>query len=283
MKIKRISKASVIEWLKRIFTLQTLAVVAGIIAALYAYKSYRDNKPTQISMDFYGFCESEKVDEIEWFINLISPDFRGNSLCVFFGMDYPSAGFPSGIPDVRNKTNKSIKDFRLDVKITYTWFEFDEKDISPDFEIVENDTALHELKLRYKYDVLNAKRAIPNPLKCMYLMDTVPWQTEKKDSYALSMTYNISYDGIPEPRWFNVHYYVYYDDVNPLIISDDYLDRFLSGCYKNGEFTRQRHNTLVSVIDHTRSKMAIPHGKLTDDKFEKFKRDFIKEYNKTKR
>ena len=277
MKNKQLSEKLVVKWLKKIFSIQTIAVVAGITAAWFTYKTYKDNKPAQISMEFYGFCESENVDEKVWFYNLISPDFS-DGLIVRFGKDYPSAFFPSGIPGIANKSSKSIKDFRLDVTVSYTWFEFDQNDICPDFEIVENNIALHEIKLRYKYDVLNANSSIPNPIKWMHLMDTVPSPFEKQDAYAVDMMYTISYDGIPETRWFDTHFFVYYDDINPLDISDEYIDEFLTIFYKNGNFNR--HNTMVAVIDKTRSKMAIPHGKLTDSKFEKFKKDFIKSRKK---
>lgn len=77
MKNKLVSKNIIVGWLKRIFSIQTVAVVAGIIAAIYAYKTYKDNQPAQISVVYF---ESNgtiiNLDKMQRFVQLLSTNNR---------------------------------------------------------------------------------------------------------------------------------------------------------------------------------------------------------------
>lgn len=265
MKIKRISKASVIKWLKKVFTLQTLAVVAAIIAALYAYKTYQDTKPAQISREYYVSVGSKiNVDDKNDFINLMTP-YYGRTL--YFGSDYSNGFFPNGMPNIVNASSKSIKDFRLEIDVIIFGLSLDYNYINPDFEIVESDTI--EYKLRYKYDVFHPKSAVPVPFQRLRLIDSC-----SVDDCLLRMFYRITYEGISEPKDFQLYYRVCYTD-DDLQDQHKQLDDFLTWCYYNGSFTECRDNTIVTFVDEQDARIVNPPKRLNDAKFEKFKKEFI--------
>lgn len=294
MKIKRISKATVIGWLKKIFTLQSLAVIAGFIAAFFAYKTYQDNKPAQITTEYYSDYESINIDEKIDIVNLISPncfdralyyrngfithinfpDSSGNNRPLYMGNGYPTRSFPCGIPSIRNNSSKAIMNFRLDIDISYASLCINKDKISPYYEIVENDTILRKMVLRYKYNVLNAKSSIPLPFSCMYLSDSICGST------GASLLYRMTYDGIDVARVLRVFYFLCFDETYPDVLTDDCINEFLTTCYDGGYFTNRKKRTLVAIIDKYKTMVVNPPKRLNDVKFEKFKKKFIEDFNK---
>lgn len=263
-------ETAIMRWLKRIFSIQTVSVIAALVAAYYAYKSYIDNQPSQISLEYNVFHETINADDKQNFINLMAANYRS----LAFGSGYSDGFIPNGMPNIINKTNKSIKNFKLEVTIRFFHLAFRQEDINKDFEVIENDTTFSTLKLKYKYDVFNAQSAIPIPLKFMHLPESEPFSDD--NTYTILFSYNITYDGISEPRDFGISYIVYFDNEEHLSITDKHIDEFLSSCYKQGCFTEYKNNTLVSVVDAARTRVATPSISLTDDSFEKYKERFIK-------
>ncbi len=269
MKTKRISKASVIEWLKRIFTLQTLAVIVGFIAALYAVKSYKDNRLSKISMEYWTNDKKiiKNVDNIVRFENLICPYERMVKLDGY------------GYPMLVNKSSKSVNNLQLTIEVNYERLGFFDKDISSDYSVIEHNTVTRTIKLRYNPTILNAKSVIPFPIGKMYLPDTIPIQ--KDECFSVHFQYKFTYDGMPgNPRLFMpiVFYitdHVYFDNKDQLHSDDEHVDAFLTQCYQMGYLTEYRKYLVAAICDIDDFQMVKPPKRLNDAKFEKFKKEFI--------
>lgn len=281
MKIKRISKASVIEWLKRIFTLQSLAVIAGFIAAFYTYKTYKDNQPAHISLEYSEGYEAVNVEDKDILINLSSSSLGK----VFFRSLNPDDKHPIGLPIIVNKSSKSVENLNLEVSINTGFFEFKEEDVGIDFEIIDNNpTIQNAITLRYKNNYLNANSEIPVPLWFLYVPDTIlipkvydsceTVSYAKDDCISSVFQYKITYDGLSKPIEFVVVDYVYIGEYRPWLLSDEQIDKFLTMCYERGCFTELKNRIIVSVLDRN-PMIVIPPKKLSDADFKEFKRGFV--------
>ena len=262
-------ETAIMRWLKRLFSLQTVSVIAALVAAYYAYKSYKDNQPSQISIEYNVFHESIKADNIQNYVNLMVPNYKS----LAFGSGYSDGFIPNGMPNILNKTNKSINNFKLEITIRYFHLNINPEDICKDYVIIENDTSLYLLKLKYKYNIFNAQSAIPIPVKFMNLPGSRPFPDDS--IYKIYFVYNITYDGIAENKDFGISYDVYFDQETHLSVTDKHIDDFLTSCYKEGAFTEYKNNTLVSVVDMVDTKVANPSMISTDESFEKYKRRFF--------
>lgn len=272
------SKETIIGWLKRIFSLQTIAVVVGIIAAIYAIKTYKDNHSGEMSLDFYYYrywenhLEKTDVHDKDVFENLIATE---NGVVSFGDGGYSNSSWPNGIPCIQNKSSNSIKNFRLEIEVYHEGLEIDQNDIYPDYEIQYQDTINHHLLLRYKYDVLNGNSSVPTPISRMHLPDSIPLDSMPlwEKNYDVHFAYRIVYDGIPKPCQLYINYTMCFGVGSCL--TEKQIDDFLSKRYNDGCFDQNRKRTLVTVIDCTYCEVMDPPKKLTEAKFEDFKKDFI--------
>ena len=264
MSKKRITKETMEKWLERIFSVQTLTVIVGAIAAFFAYKSYKDSQPAKIHFALItNLNDYIKVDNKTLFVNLIVPN---NKL-----IPWGSGVLPDGTPVIVNESSKSIKNLKLEVDIFYPDCGICE--ISQDYDIVKHDSLVHLIKLGYKYDILNAFSSIQPPIENLYLDDSSSFP---KDSCTMFwFHYNIIYDGASKPQGFTAIYYVYFDNNEFLRVTDEHVDEFLTNCYQEGYFTEVKDGTLVSIVDLARFYIVKPPKRLTDAKFEDFKKDFL--------
>lgn len=269
MKNKHLTKASIVSCLKKLFSVQTMTVIASIAsicAAYFAYITFVNNQSPQLSREFYLFDHHINVDDKRCFLNLIAPNHNLISL----GSGEANY-FPTCIPNIVNNTSKSIKDLLIEVTISYRDLEIQPKDICKDFDIIKHDEACHLLTLRYKYDILNAGRAIPIPVSWIQLPKYASFSKDKYHMFWLY--YTITYDGIPKPQEIFSYNYVYFD--GELSLRDEHIDEFLTMAFEEGYLTWKKNTTLVSVINHLKSKIAIPPKALNVKNFVKFKKDFI--------
>ena len=264
MKNKQVSKETIVGWLKRIFSIQTLAVVAGIVAAIYAYKTYKDNQPAQISVVYIDDSNGTmtNLDNMQRFVQLLAT----NNRMVYF--DWSSYYCP--YPCIFNDTKKSIKDFKVELAVYSGELFLDESDVFPYYEMVTHSTVLKGYLFKYKSDVLNAKSYIPMPVIRMHLPDSIP--ISKDTCYNVTVKYEITYDGISRNRNFIMDYYMYFEDEDSWFVSDNHIDEFLTYCYQQGFFTEYKESSFVSVFEDE-NRVVNPPKRLTDKKFARYKKE----------
>lgn len=139
-------------WLKRITSIQSISFIvavfaafAAIFAAYYTYKAYISNEPSQLSIEYPINKENNiNLGKRTSLITLLKSDGR----CLFFGRGVPDGNYPTGIPRIVNNSNKSLMNFKCEVKIYHWDLDYNEVDIDKDYEVVEDLRGC--LKLRYK-------------------------------------------------------------------------------------------------------------------------------------
>lgn len=266
-----------VRWLKRIFSAQTitiflsgLSLFVAIVGAYYGYKSYKDNQIPDLSVEYHIYGQYKKLQGKSYCINLISASYR-----TLFFEPLSKYGRPSlGVPFAVNRSNKTIKDFNLEVIVCYASLVYNIDDINPDYEILKDDTLDHELKLKYKYNFLAAHKSIPMPLTSLSLPESQPISDEK--SYRILFAYLISYNGISEPCDFVSRFDTYFCHTG---LTDKQIDDFLSESYNNCFFDEEiKDKVVVSVIDGYHQLIVNPPTNIKEQDFEKYKTFFIKNY-----
>ena len=257
-------ETAIMRWLKRIFSLQTVSVIAAIIAAYYTYKAYVANEPSQVSIVNSSLLKQVNVVNQRNFIYLMSPNYRLLPIAL-------------GTPIIMNQTNNSIKDFRLEIDIFHPDLKFDDDEINKDYETIEKDSSIHTLKLRYKHNVLNAQSTIPCPIRSMYLPKDIPFSNDSV--FNVFMNYSLTYDGIKGNCNFSVRYTAFFDNEKHLSITKAHMDKFLNECFEEGMFTKYKDNYLITIVDAGRAKQVEPTGQMTKNEFGKFKSDIIDNRN----
>lgn len=266
MKNKQVSKETIVGWLKRIFSIQTLAVVAGIVAAIYAYKTYKENQPSQISVVYIDESNGTvtNLDKMQRFVQLLATNNRI--------VDFDWYSYYCPYPCIYNDTKKSIRDFKVEVAVYCGELVLDEREMFPCYEIAIHDTVHNGYLFKYKSDVLNAKTFIPMPVMRMHLPDSI--SISKDTRYNVTVKYEISYDGISRNRNFIMDYYMYFEDEDSWFVSDNHIDEFLTYCYQQGFFTEYKDSSFVSVLEE-KNRIVSPPKRLTDQKFDRYKKEFI--------
>lgn len=261
-------------------TISVIAVMASIIAAYYGYKTYKESQPPQLCIEIRNLKEYRDVSGYTFFYNLMIPlngtaiiPYNGYKYLIGLGANTANEYHAMGIPYIVNRSNKSMKKFSMEIRVSYCRLNIPLREIrTEDYEIVENDTISETLLLKYKHDILYPNSAIPIPIRFMYL----PESEYEEDKYSwIFFDYKIAYDGIPCPINFVSNYRVYFDNENPWGISEQHLDEFITQCYREGCFTD--NSILVSIIDPANDKIdfVTPPRWLNDTKFEKYKKYFI--------
>ena len=274
---------SIIQWVKKIFSAQkigiTLTVIFGVVACIgawYTYKSYKDSRPSQISLKYYDCNKAIDVDEKDFFVSLRSPYERkviwGNGVASKAQVSY--GGYVTrGLPIIENNTHKSIKDLKVDVTIWHGNLHIEPKDICQEYNIIEQDHEYCSIKLRYIYDVLKAHTAIPFPVQMMSLPDSISKSNHK---YSVLVTYDITYDGLETPKAIHMIDVIYFDENRDKNIVNLHIDDFLTKCYDTGYFTGQKRRTLVSIIPREgNAQIVCPPRSLSDKNFEQFKQSYM--------
>lgn len=268
-------------WLSRIFThtrvimaLTIISVVAAIVGTYYGVKSYKATRPAQICLKYYDSLGGPTcVDEKEVFVNLRT--FGSKSINYYNRTELNQPNY-NGFPTIENATGKSIKDLRIYVIITCGDLILEQRNICPEFEIIERNRNKNTIKLRYKSNILPAHSFVPFPFYALLLPDDK--DHFDPDHYVLTC-YEISYDGIDHTRDFAVIDYFALGDQGEneyqlINISRERLDTFLTHCYDCGFFTVQKRRALVSIIRSNVQKV-IPPRNLSDENFEQFKLSYI--------
>lgn len=253
-------ESAIVRWLKRIFSIQTVSVIAALVAAYYTYKAYVANEPSQVSILNLSLLKQKDVVNQRNFIYLMSPNYRLLPIVL-------------GTPIIINQTNNSIKNFRLEIDIFHPDLKYDDDKINKDYETIEKDSSLHTLKLRYKHDVLNAQSTIPYPIQSMYLPKDIPFSNDS--IFNVFMNYSLTYDGIKDNFDFSVRYTAFFDNEEHLSITKAHMDKFLNDCFEQGMFTDYKDKYLITIVDGGRAKQVEPTGKMTKDEFGRFKSDII--------
>lgn len=226
-------------------------------------------------MDYIVDGKVTNVGDIKWFINLMYVNGEIVSFQPYENnYDRYSAICSYDMPAIVNRTNKSITNFKFELDIDYYPLVLRREEINEDYEVFYNDTLAHRIKLRYKYDVLKAKNAVPLPIRHMrHFSDSVLFSTEEQITFNCSITY----DGISDPKEFIIIDEIYFDNSENGQVSDEHIEKFFDDYYIQGYFLSENKNSvLVSIIENTRIDYIIPQGIKTDVQFEKFKKNFIK-------
>lgn len=302
---------AIVEWLKDLTAIQTIAaIIAAILAAVaayYTYKSYKDNKPVKLTILYSPDGTKKKVlkntKNIEYYDNFIAYYYDPNCL-----IDQRcKMGDLYVAPKLINNMRKSIKDFHLSVTLYGNWIDkVDKNNIHPDYEIIEFENN-HRIHLRYKHNVLGPLSIVPELFNTNYIVSKNP-KPESTERFRLF--YSITYEGIHKRLEFwvnNTVCYIYSNELGREFIRK-HFDSFLTTCYNNGSFkydfkrikvdlfhkkytngifcdepkivllhserVRNRSNTIVSFHDIL-GYIVTPPLILTDKKFDKFKKKLI--------
>lgn len=293
MENKNLSETRVIRWLKKIFSIQTIAVIAGLVAAYYTFISYKDNQPTQLSIVMSHLGGMKDCDGVEAFQNLIlkektkyqyqktnhiSPHFLSEEETSYLILDSsPNTLFTLGIPQIVNKTNKSIKNLWIEIDLISRGFEIPLESICQDFSVTSylSWEEYSSITLRYNYNIVHANTCIPIPISSINLP-----QIEllcKEIPTSIEFCYRIVYDGIRQPLVFRISDQIIFYENLPMLEIQEHINEYLTKCYQEECFSNDRKKTLVTIIDENTQRYFIikPPKRLTDEKFEKYKRDFI--------
>lgn len=253
-------ESRLLKWLGRIFSIQTFALIASIIAAWYTYKTYKENQAPQISVGYIS--EAAILPGITYFCN------DSVNYCYFLTFSDKDTvwwlnGEHSGLLYIANNTNKSIKNFELKILIGYDYLDLDIASVDDDFIIIKRDTVFgysKGLELKYKYDVLNPHTEIPVPIKRAYMPKF------NCTNLQIFFDYTISYDRMDVPS----KYLVFNFPRRGFSVKN--ITDFLDDIYKE-----KRFNSRSIVGMQTLDKMLIfnPPKELDDEKFENFKSEFL--------
>lgn len=265
-------------WLKRITSIQSISFIvavfaafAAIFAAYYTYKAYISNEPSQLSIEYPINKENNiNLGKRTSLITLLKSDGR----CLFFGRGVPDGNYPTGIPRIVNNSNKSLMNFKCEVKIYHWDLDYNEVDIDKDYEVVEDLRGC--LKLRYKFDVLNAQWGLPVPLRNAYLSE----ETIIKEwiKFCLFFEYHISYDGISEPLNYTATIWSYFEEKDCF---KEHIDNFLDVMY--GNLTKPNAGCLVAISGITQKTthgiIVDPTKKMNKAEFQEYKKQVIRDYH----
>jgi len=174
------------NWLRRIFSLQTISVLAAIVAAYYAYKSYKQNTNSDITIEIYDPVKDEliNINETPIIITLITTlddiDFIHNRQHIMY------------LPHITNVTDKSLKNFKCDITIksfSEIDVDFEDEEVGPDYKLIGSEDKFAHI--RYRENVLHAQ-SLMTPFVTSVSLD--PDEFEE-----VHYEFNISYDGLEKP------------------------------------------------------------------------------------
>lgn len=271
---KDVMDSTIIRWLKRIFSIQTISVIAGLIAAYYTYITYIGNEPSKLSIeylinDFYYKDSTINFDDKRFFftsiqssngsIDLVDPIYKDKSIAT--------------IPRYVNNTNKSITNFRCEIYLYSSWMYYKEDDINHDYEIIERQQS-GDVKLRYKYNVLNAHSILPFPLTRVHLSlhDPIAESYNYQPEYTIHLDYCFTYDGIDNPLYTRTEIFSFdNNDLNYNKHQEDYINKM----YKEGRLSRKAHTSVVAISNCGKALIA-DHADFKDEAdFEDYKRKLL--------
>lgn len=273
----------IIKWLKRIFSVQTLMVVATIAAAFFGYRSYSDNHPSQISLEFnciQGSINTEKITEYESLLFPFQRHLKLEDHTVY------NSVLNSPFPAIVNKSDKSIKNFKVEVLVHLSQLRFHDSDVNQDFEVTKYDTTSttgYNVYFKYKFDVLHAKSSMSVPLNSVYLPDTIPFSD---NFHNLLLFFKITYDGINEPIRYRVKIASLFNEDNFLYKYDKTIDKYLTQMLEDIDFSHiyeyNFENSVVTIGNYIRQVKIFPLDSsnktlFSVDDSEKYKAD-VKKY-----
>ena len=242
----------IIKWLKRFFSIQTLTVMATLAAAYFGYKTYSDNLPAQISL-IYNLSEDGDtinhkdidISNITEFIILsdsergylsLGPDDNDDELSIF-----------SPIPIIKNNTDKSIKNFSLEVNVFLNHYVFDSSDILHPYILLKSDTMLNESNpnsglFKYGNDILYAHSQIRSPISII----SVNHSNLEENWLRCYMEYQILYEGLKSPINYTVELNTFVDKNNICgHLTESQIDQFLSSCFIDGSIKQDSHKMVL--------------------------------------
>lgn len=251
-----------------------ITLVVAIIAAYYTIKAFYDNRPPKLCFEFRYKGNSINVDDIDVFIIYVVPYYSALNLKVFYSIEDAH----NGIPYIYNNSNKMMKNLSMEINVI-------SRNMSPgwiqkDYEVIEKhsqpDNGRDHIYLRYKDDYLYAQSSILPPINYMSANRDYDTLSQGKHAWA-KLDYEIAYDGIPKPKNFRVEYHTYFEKEKSMKSSsntDEYIEAFLDECYID-ECFQKNSKSLVLILDKSQATIVNPPKRLTDNKFEKFKKEFI--------
>ena len=250
------------------------SVIVTLAGAYYTYKSYVDNQPAQVSLEYVSSDKTIQADSIKFFCILKALNYHQINI----GSEYYPGTHP--VPILKNESDKSITNFRLEIEVLLSSFYFKEEEVNNDFEIVKRDDILNTVTFRYKHNVFPAKSGITLPLEYLYLPDNYPFIGMPDYEEGFSLEYHITYDGIAEPMYYIVQYTAYCQEDNLYDLSNSQIDAFLTKCYKAKRLFNTGHSLVAIYYSVGKVKTIDPiEHPLTDDEFEKWKANVIRDVN----
>ncbi len=186
--------SSISSWLKRIFSLQTITVVATVLGTYYAWVEYIRDKDPEISLQIYDHQHKDLIDLTDYPLVLTFFTLDPDDSEIYFNTSNHVNNFI--LPNIKNNSKKSLKNFKckVSVRLFFDDLGLDEGDdeIGEEFEVLRTDS--HSLQMTYKENVLHAQSSLPVPLRSY-------WFDEEHFQFLI-IEYSISYDGLEKPLYF---------------------------------------------------------------------------------
>ena len=209
-------ESHIINWLKKIFSIQTISLLVALVAAYFTYKSYIDNKPGDLTIEFPIL--NDEMDSVSY--------IEASNVSRYFSLGFceiPLIPINDGrlagpnnmllFPIIGNQSSKSLKNFSADIRIWSndigvlltdnidTNNENGYIDIT-NYNIISKSE--NSIELAYNKDYLSANKWLPCPLSHDNLYNGFYLGDSKiaKKGFNLFFYYYITYDGIESPITF---------------------------------------------------------------------------------
>ena len=205
------------SWLKRLFSISTFTLIAGIIATIYAGLSYIHGRPgllrTYVYKDYFNY----KIDNLAFL-------FCADEYVVDMD-DVPIVKFV-------NVKENAIPNLKVEVEVG----SFTDLTVSSDYEIVginEDDT----YNLVYKKNYLEGQNTLPFPIS--------DFDDSESESGLIYLRYNIFHDGLKKPIEFTYCIYIA-DEIDDELTNSFYDMIYLGARVSNPEIGVIINDTLMT-------------------------------------
>lgn len=215
------NSSSIINWIKKLFTLQFFSLIVGAVAAYFAYVSFVQSKPPQLN-----FYMDREIGEDKVSYDLVNEIYNFYGL-YFYEIPPMELGYSRGVPMghqmpfvwISNDQDKALSNFNCNISIWHDkhMASFDEPyfHLGNNMKITENTD--YHLNLEYEKDILPAGSSLPMPFPYLLLMSKDGTSNAMDGKYDVTFKYRITCDGCSSPPTF--FYYIRF------LNSSKYTDR----------------------------------------------------------
>ena len=244
-------KSSILSsWLKRIFSIQTFSLLVAIVGVYFGIKTFLQNEESNISLEIYDPVNRKYInmDGVSIILTIYKPykeDMESLEL-----IDEKEK-CPILLPVFRNISEKSLKNFRCEIKIEDIEYDDNEKNINKNYQVVDVDNDEYDLILKYKYDVFHAQSDLPAPLDSWYCFYDEELITE----------YSISYDGLSKPM--SIYHILLIDDGKIEYTEDqlvEYLETFFYPKLIPTKYKTEKDEYAIVINDDKNDEFSVNKG-----------------------